>query len=267
MSTASITLTTLAAMKARGERIACLTCYDASFSRLLDRAGIDVLLVGDSLGMVVQGHPTTLPVSLEQMVYHSAAVARGRERALLVTDLPFMSYATPEQAIASAARLMQEGGAQVVKLEGGMPMLETVRRLSELGIPVCAHLGLLPQSVHRLGGYRFQGREPDSAERIRQEAMAMEEAGAVLLVLECVPAALAREISRSLTIPVIGIGAGPDCDGQVLVLYDILGLNLGQPPRFSRDFMVGRHAISEAVSAYVTAVRAGHFPSPAETLY
>lgn len=267
MSAAPITIATLAAMKSRGERIACLTCYDASFAHLLDRAGVDVLLVGDSLGMVIQGHATTLPVTLEQMIYHSAAVARGRKRALLVADLPFMTYATPEQAIASAARLMQEGRAEVVKLEGGAPMIETVRRLSELGIPVCAHLGLLPQSVHRLGGYRFQGRDPDSAERIRREAQAMEEAGAVLLVLECVPADLARAISQSLKIPVIGIGAGPDCDGQVLVLYDMLGLHPGQPPRFSRDFMAGCSSLGEAVAAYVAAVREGSFPSPAETPY
>ncbi|QIK38984.1 3-methyl-2-oxobutanoate hydroxymethyltransferase [Caldichromatium japonicum] len=267
MSAAPITIASLSVMKSRGERIACLTCYDASFAHLLDRVGVDVLLVGDSLGMVIQGHATTLPVTLEQMIYHSAAVARGRKRALLVADLPFMTYATPEQAIASAARLMQEGGAEVIKLEGGAPMVETVRRMSELGIPVCAHLGLLPQSVNRLGGYRFQGRDPDSAERIRQEAQAMEEAGAVLMVLECVPAALARTISESLKIPVIGIGAGPDCDGQVLVLYDMLGLHPGKPPRFSRDFMAGGGEIGEAVAAYVAAVRTGQFPSPAETPY
>jgi 3-methyl-2-oxobutanoate hydroxymethyltransferase len=244
-----------------------LTCYDASFARLLDQAGVDVLLVGDSLGMVLQGHATTVPVTVDQMAYHAAAVARGRERALLVVDLPFMACATPERALDNAARLMREGAAQVVKLEGGEPLLETVRRLSEQGVPVCAHLGLLPQSVNRLGGYRFQGRDADSAERIRHEARAMQEAGAVLLVLECVPAALAREVSQSLTIPVIGIGAGGGCDGQVLVVYDMLGLNPGRPPSFSRDFLRGRGSVAEAVSAYVAAVRDGSFPGAAETPY
>jgi 3-methyl-2-oxobutanoate hydroxymethyltransferase len=267
MSVAPVSIATLAAMKARGERIVSLTCYDACFARLLDRAGVDLLLVGDSLGMVLQGHTTTVPVTVEQMVYHGASVARGRERALLVVDLPFMACATPERALDNAARLMQEGGAQVVKLEGGEPMLESVRRLSEQGVPVCAHLGLLPQSVNRLGGYRFQGRDETSAERIRREARAMEEAGASLLVLECVPAALAGEISRSVSIPVIGIGAGAGCDGQVLVLHDMLGLNPGRPPSFSRDFMHGCGSIGAAVAAYVAAVRDGSFPAAAETPY
>ncbi|ADC63666.1 3-methyl-2-oxobutanoate hydroxymethyltransferase [Allochromatium vinosum] len=267
MSVAPVSVATLAAMKARGERIASLTCYDACFARLLDRAGVDLLLVGDSLGMVLQGHATTVPVTVEQMAYHGASVARGRERALLVVDLPFMAAATPERALDSAARLMQEGGAQVVKLEGGEWLAETVRRLSEQGVPVCAHLGLLPQSVNRLGGYRFQGRDETSAERIRREARVMEEAGASLLVLECVPAALAGEISRSLSIPVIGIGAGAGCDGQVLVLHDMLGLNPGRPPSFSRDFMPGCGSIGEAVAAYVAAVRDGSFPAAAETPY
>jgi len=267
MSVAPVSVATLAAMKARGERIVSLTCYDACFARLLDRAGVDLLLVGDSLGMVLQGHATTVPVTVEQMAYHGASVARGRERALLVVDLPFMAAATPERALDSAARLMQEGGAQVVKLEGGEWLAETVCRLSEQGVPVCAHLGLLPQSVNRLGGYRFQGRDETSAERIRREARVMEEAGASLLVLECVPAALAGEISRSLSIPVIGIGAGAECDGQVLVLHDMLGLNPGRPPSFSRDFMPGCGSIGEAVAAYVAAVREGSFPAAAETPY
>ncbi|MCK7575295.1 MAG: 3-methyl-2-oxobutanoate hydroxymethyltransferase [Chromatiales bacterium] len=267
MSVAPVSVATLAAMKARGERIVSLTCYDACFARLLDRAGVDLLLVGDSLGMVLQGHTTTVPVTVEQMAYHGASVARGRERALLAVDLPFMAAATPERALDNAARLMQEGGAQVVKLEGGEWLAETVRRLSEQGVPVCAHLGLLPQSVNRLGGYRFQGRDETSAERIRREARVMEEAGASLLVLECVPAALAGEISRSLSIPVIGIGAGAECDGQVLVLHDMLGLNPGRPPSFSRDFMQGCGSIGEAVAAYVAAVRDGRFPAAAETPY
>ncbi|MBK1716385.1 3-methyl-2-oxobutanoate hydroxymethyltransferase [Thiocystis violacea] len=265
MSVAPMSVATLAAMKSRGERIVSLTCYDASFARLLDSAGVDLMLVGDSLGMVLQGHATTVPVTVAQMVYHTAAVARGRERALLVADLPFLACATPERALENAARLMQEGGAQVVKLEGGAPMLETVRRLSEQGVPVCAHLGLLPQSVNRIGGYRFQGRDHASAEAIRHDALAMQDAGASLLVLECVPAALATEIGRTLSIPVIGIGAGAGCDGQVLVLYDMLGLNPGRPPSFSRDFLRGRGSIAEAVSAYVEAVRAGTFPAADET--
>ncbi len=267
MSVSPISVATLADMKSKGERIACLTCYDASFARLLDIAGIDVMLVGDSLGMVLQGHRTTVPVTLEQMAYHGACVSRGRERALLVVDLPFLACATPDRAIASAGRLMQEGGAEVVKLEGGAPMLETVRCLTEQGVPVCAHLGLLPQSVHRLGGYRFQGRDHASAEVIRHDAIAMQEAGASLLVLECVPAALAAEIAVTLTIPVIGIGAGAACDGQVLVVYDMLGLNLGRVPRFSRNFMTGRDAIADAVGDYVKAVKSGEFPGRAETPY
>lgn len=267
MSTAPISVATLAAMKARGERITCLTCYDASFAHLLDTAGVDLILVGDSLGMVLQGHTTTVPVTVDQMVYHTACVSRGRERTLVVADLPFLAYSTPERALDHAGRLMQEGGAQVVKLEGGAPMLETVHRLTTQGVPVCAHLGLLPQSVNRIGGYRFQGRDHASAETIRHDALAMQDAGASLLVLECVPAALATEISLTLTIPVIGIGAGAGCDGQVLVLYDMLGLNAGRPPSFSRDFLHGRGSIADAVAAYVEAVRQGTFPGAAETPY
>ncbi|MBK1641120.1 3-methyl-2-oxobutanoate hydroxymethyltransferase [Chromatium okenii] len=267
MSTAPVSVTTLTALKARGERIVCLTCYDASFAHLLDAAGIEVLLVGDSLGMVLQGHATTVPVTLEHMTYHSACVARGRTRALVIADLPFLTYATPEQALVSAARLMQEGGAHMVKLEGGTPLVPTVRRLTEQGVPVCAHLGLLPQSVHRLGGYRFQGRDPVSSEAIRHDALALQTAGASLLVLECVPAALAQDISASLTIPVIGIGAGAGCDGQVLVLHDLLGLNAGRPPSFSRNFLTGHASIAAAVTAYAAAVRDGSFPAAAETPY
>jgi 3-methyl-2-oxobutanoate hydroxymethyltransferase len=267
MSLVPISVATLAGMKRKGERIASLTCYDASFARLLDTAGVDLLLVGDSLGMVLQGHRTTVPVTLDQMVYHAACVARGRVWALLVVDLPFLACATPERAIDAARRLMQEGGADVVKLEGGAPMLETVRRLTEQGVPVCAHLGLLPQSVHRIGGYRFQGRDHASAEAIRHDAIAMQEAGASLLVLECVPAALASEIALTLTIPVIGIGAGAGCDGQVLVLYDMLGLNPGRPPSFSRNFLNGQGSVGDAVAAYVRAVKSREFPGHDETPY
>ncbi len=265
MSSAPVRISTLGAMKQRGERIACLTCYDATFCQLLERAGIEVLLVGDSLGMVVQGHDTTLPVRIEQMVYHTACVTRVRERAFVVADLPFLSYATPERALASAASLMQEGGAHMVKLEGGASLVPTVRLLARHGVPVCAHLGLLPQSVLRLGGYRYQGRDESSAEQMLRDAVALQEAGAGMLVLECVPAALAREISLSLTIPVIGIAADNDCDGQVLVLYDMLGLNPHKPPGFSKDFLADRSGVADAVAAYVQAVKAGAFPAPEHT--
>ncbi len=261
------TVSTLVAMKERGERIVALTCYDASFCRLLEAAGVDILLVGDSLGMVVQGWETTLPVTLDDMVYHSACVARARRRGLLVVDLPFLTYATPEQALTSAGRLMREGGAQMVKLEGGAHLLETVRRLTAHGVPVCAHLGLLPQSIHRLGGYRYQGRDPAAGLAILEDAVALQEAGASLLVLECVPANLAREIVCALRIPVIGIGAGNGCDGQVLVLHDMLGLNSEQAPRFSKDFVAGHDGLAAGIAAYVEAVRAGAFPGPEQTPY
>lgn len=267
MSAAPMTVATLAAMKAKGEPIVCLTCYDASFARLLDAVGVDLMLVGDSLGMVLQGHGSTVPVTIDQMAYHTACVTRGRVRALVVGDLPFLSYATPERALDGAARLMQEGGAQVVKLEGGMEVLPVVERLTGQGVAVCAHLGLLPQSVNRLGGYRFQGRDQASADRIREDALSLQDAGASLLVLECVPAALATEISQTLTIPVIGIGAGHGCDGQVLVLHDMLGLNPRRPPSFSRDFLNGRGSVKEALSDYVAAVRDRSFPGPDETPY
>ena len=267
MSAPPVTVSTLAALKARGERIACLTCYDATFCRLLEDAGVEVLLVGDSLGMVVQGQPTTVPVTLDQMVYHGGCVARARRRALIVADLPFLTCATPERALTGAGRLMQEGGAHMVKLEGGAPMVETVRLLTDNGVPVCAHLGLLPQSVHRLGGYRYQGRDHASAEAIRHDALGLQDAGAGLLVLECVPAELAATISRTLSIPVIGIGAGSGCDGQVLVLYDMLGLNPGGAPRFSKDFVAGRDGIAAALAAYVQAVKDGSFPGTEQTPY
>jgi 3-methyl-2-oxobutanoate hydroxymethyltransferase len=261
-----VTVSTLAAMKGRGEPIACLTCYDASFAHLLERAGVEVLLVGDSLGMVLQGHRTTLPVALDQMVYHCACVARRRGRALLIGDMPFLTYATRDRALDAAGRLMQEGGAHMVKIEGGGSMVDTVAALTAQGIPVCGHLGLLPQSVHKLGGYRFQGRDAASAQAIRDDAAALQAAGASLLVLECVPAALAEDVAKALTIPVIGIGAGAGCDGQVLVLYDLLGLNPNRPPSFSMDFLQGRDdGIAGAVSAYVKAVKARTFPGPEQT--
>ncbi|MGD2021472.1 MAG: 3-methyl-2-oxobutanoate hydroxymethyltransferase, partial [Thiohalocapsa sp.] len=236
MTADRITSATLAAMQRRGEPIACLTCYDAAFARLLEGAGVEVLLVGDSLGMVLQGQPSTVPVQLQHMVYHTSCVSRAATRALVIADMPFLSYATEERSIAAAERLMGEGGAAMVKLEGGGELVQTVDRLTRFGVPVCAHLGLLPQSVHRLGGYRYQGRDDAGAARIRADALALQEAGASMLVLECVPAALAEAISGELAIPVIGIGAGSGCDGQVLVLHDMLGLLPGRSPSFSKDF-------------------------------
>lgn len=259
--TAPITLNRLREMKARGEKIACLTAYDASFARLLDTAGVEVILVGDSLGMVIQGHSTTVPVTMDDMVYHSRAVARGNERALLMVDMPFMACPTVELALVNATRLMQAGGAQVVKLEGSGVQLEIVTELARRSIPVCAHLGLQPQSVHKIGGYRVQGREAAAAKAMLDNAMQLERAGADLLLLECVPESLASEITESSAIPVIGIGAGPSCDGQVLVLHDILGVTPGKTPRFSKNFMSAGGAISEAVSRYVAEVKAGSFPA------
>ena len=263
-----VTLSTLKEMKRRGEKITCLTAYDYSFAALLDHAGVDIVMVGDSLGMVVQGHESTLPVSVAELVYHCRCVARGATRALVIGDMPFLSYQeSPQRALASAGRLMQRGGAQVVKLEGGEPMAETVRFLSERGIPVCAHLGLTPQSVHQLGGYRVQGREATAAERIRRDARLLQQAGAGLLVLEAVPAELAKAITAELEIPTIGIGAGPDCDGQVLVLYDMLGIYPRPSPKFSRNFLDGAASIEEAVKRYIAAVKSGEFPGPEHSFH
>lgn len=258
----AVTVSTLKQMKRNGEKIACLTAYDTSFAVMLDTAGVDVLLVGDSLGMVVQGRDSTVPVTMDDMVYHAAAVARGRRRALLMVDMPFMSYATPEQALVNAARLMQEGGAHMVKLEGGALQVETVRQLTTRGIPVCAHLGLQPQSVHRLGGYRVQGRDAAAARVMIQDAQSLQAAGADVLLLESIPQSLAAEITRAVEIPIIGIGAGPDCDGQVLVLYDMLGITPGKHPKFARDFMAGQTSIQAAVVSYIKAVKNKGFPAP-----
>jgi 3-methyl-2-oxobutanoate hydroxymethyltransferase len=253
-------------MHATGDKITMLTCYDASFAHLLDEAGVDCLLVGDSLGMVVQGRDTTVPVTLEHMAYHVACVARGHRSAWLIGDLPHGSYhASPAQALASAVTLMQ-AGAQMVKLEGGGWTTETVRFLSERGIPVCAHLGLTPQSVHALGGWRIQGRDAASAATLLQHARELQDAGAAMLVLELVPASVGAQVTQALQIPVIGIGAGPDCSGQVLVLHDMLGLSAGKPARFVRNFMNGAASVADAVRAYVSAVKTGHFPEvPAHT--
>ena len=263
-----VTVSTLREMKRRGEKITCLTAYDYSFASLLDRAGVDMIMVGDSLGMVMQGHDTTLPVSVADMVYHSRCVARGVERALIITDMPFMSYQeSPQHAFASAGRLMQKGGAQVVKLEGGEPMAASVRFLVERGIPVCAHLGLTPQSVHQLGGYRVQGREANAAERIRRDAKVMQDAGASLLVLEAVPSELAKTITQDLEIPTIGIGAGPDCDGQVLVLHDILNLTFAPPAKFVRRYADVAGAMAKAARDFKEDVEGGRYPADEESYH
>ncbi|MCK8516111.1 3-methyl-2-oxobutanoate hydroxymethyltransferase [Methylonatrum kenyense] len=256
-----LTVASLAAMKQRAEPIVALTAYDFSFARALDEAGVDLVLVGDSLGMVVQGHDTTLPVTMDEMIYHSRCTAAGLERAVLMVDMPFMSHISPDEALRNAGRLMKEGGAQMVKLEGGQEQAEVVRRLAENGIPVCAHLGLRPQSVHKLGGYRVQGREAGTAERMCQDALALQQAGADLLLLECVPVELAGRIRREIRLPVIGIGAGPDIDGQILVLHDMLGLTPGRAPRFVRNFMLDASSIQEALARYADAVRNAEFPA------
>ncbi len=265
-NTKPVTLAELARMRAGGEKIAVLTCYDASFAALVDRCGVDVALVGDSLGNVLQGQSSTLPVTLEQMAYHTASVARGlgrQGRPFIVADMPFGSYQeSPAQAMRSAVPLMA-AGAQMVKLEGGAFMAETVRFLVERGVPVCAHIGLTPQSVHQLGGYRVQGKTDAGAQQMKQDAAALQDAGAALIVLEMVPAPLDAEISRSLTtMATIGIGAGPDCHGQVLVLHDMLGVYPGKKARFVRNFMQGAADIDDAVKAYVKAVKDGSFPAP-----
>lgn len=248
-------------MKRDGKPIVALTAYDATFSKALDDAGVDVILVGDSLGMVVQGHGTTLPVTLDHMVYHAAAVARGSRRAIRMVDLPFMSYATPLDALASASRLLREGDAHMVKLEGGKSRVDVVRILTQEGVPVAGHLGLLPQSVLRLGGYTVQGRDSASAETLIEDAQHLEAAGAVVLILECIPAALAEKITQTVSIPTIGIGAGPSCDGQVLVLTDMLGLS-PKCPKFCKDFLEDATSITDALGRYVEAVRTRNFPGP-----
>ena len=262
-----LTLHRLREMHAAGEKIAMLTCYDASFARLLDGAGVDCLLVGDSLGMVLQGQASTVPVSLQQMVYHTECVARGNRTAWVVGDLPFGSYQeSPEQAMRSATALMQ-AGAHMVKLEGGGWTTETVRFLTQRGIPVCAHLGLTPQSVHALGGYRIQGRSDEAARTLKEQARELAAAGAAMLVLELIPSGLAADISAALPIPVIGIGAGVRCGGQVLVLHDMLGITGGKLPRFVRNFMHDSTRIEEAIRRYVAAVKDQSFPDDEQHSY
>ena len=259
-----VTLLQIADMRARGEPIAMLTCYDASFARLLDNCGVDSVLVGDSLGMVIQGHASTLPVTVEDIEYHVRAVARGTQRAWLIADMPFGSYqGTPSSAFDNAVRLMQ-AGAQMVKIEGGAWLAPTVEFLVARGVPVCAHLGLTPQSVHVLGGYRVQGKSDAAADHLLRDALALQTAGASLLVLELIPMALAERVTRELQIPTIGIGAGAQCSGQVLVLHDMLDVFPGKKPRFVRNFMTGAPDIATAVRSYVRAVKVRTFPSADE---
>ncbi|MBX9893727.1 MAG: 3-methyl-2-oxobutanoate hydroxymethyltransferase [Nitrosomonas sp.] len=253
-------LNVLQAMAESHQKIAALTCYDATFAAVLDNAGVDVLLVGDSLGNVLQGHTTTLAVTLSDMIYHTRCVARGASNAFIIADMPFGSYQkSPEQAFENAAALIA-AGAQMVKIEGGQLMAATVSFLTQRGIPVCAHIGLTPQSVHQLGGYKLQGNTDKTAKQLLDDAKALEKSGAGMIVLELIPAKLAKKITLALTIPTIGIGAGPDCAGQVLVLHDMLGISQGKKPRFVKDFMVNSNNIQEAVNQYVTAVKTGQFP-------
>ena len=255
-----ITLTHLAALRASGEKIAMLTCYDASFAALLNQCGVEVLLVGDSLGMVCQGHSSTLPVTLADIAYHTASVARGNRRALLMADLPIGAFASPAETYRQATALLQ-AGAHMVKFEGGGWQADTVHFLSQRGIPVCGHLGLMPQSIHQLGGYKIQGKTIESAAILKADALALQAAGAAMLLLEAIPSALGQQVTEALSIPTIGIGAGPGCSGQVLVLHDLLDVFPGQKPRFVKNFMAGQPSIQAAITAYVAAVKAKTFPA------
>jgi 3-methyl-2-oxobutanoate hydroxymethyltransferase len=260
---AKITISTLDRMKAEGEKFVCITAYDATFARLVSEAGAETILVGDSLGMVLQGHDSTIPVTVDDMAYHTECVTRARPDSLVIADMPFMSYTTPEQTMVNATALMQ-AGAQMVKMEGGTWLSDSISMLVERGIPVCAHLGLTPQSVNAFGGYRVQGRTPKEAKSILADAVEIQDAGASLLVLECVPAHLAADISAKLDIPVIGIGAGAGTDAQVLVLHDMLGLS-SHTPRFVENFMAGQASIQDALRAFVEAVKSGAYPREEHT--
>lgn len=258
-----VTVPSLRAMKAEGRRIVMLTAYDATFAAQLEMAGVDVALVGDSLGMVIQGHSSTLPVTLDHMVYHTSIVARGLSATMLIADLPFMADRDVAHALEAGAQLVGEGGAAMVKIEGAAPhILEAISALVERAIPVCAHLGLTPQSVHKFGGFRIQGREQEAADRLVAQAEAVEAAGADLLVLEGIPTTVGERITRAVSIPTIGIGAGPHCDGQVLVIQDMLGITPGKRPKFSKDFLAGRDSVAAAIAAYAEDVRSGAFPAP-----
>lgn len=261
-----INVSELRAMRSRGDKIACLTCYDASFALVEDRAGVDLILIGDSLGMVIQGHQTTTPVTVDNIVYHSRCVAPHLRRAYLVADLPFLSYATLDRALDASQRLMQEGGAKMVKLEGGREQASIVEYLAVRGVPVCAHLGLQPQFVHKLGAFKVQGRDEAAAEAMLHDARVLAEAGADMLLLECIPAELGRRITQASPVPVIGIGAGRDVDGQILVLHDILNVSpmvtLGRKPRFVKNYMDGAATIEAAIRAYVGEVKNAAYPAP-----
>jgi len=265
VKTKKITINTLREMKTRKEKIACLTAYDVSFAQLLDDAGADIVLVGDSLGMVIQGLNSTIPVTMDEMIYHGKIVSRGLKRALLIMDMPFMSDASTQQALENAGRFMKECGANMVKLEGGADQKDLVQTLTRLGIPVCAHLGLQPQRVHKLGGYKVQGRETAAAKKMLNDAQVLEQAGADLLLLECVPDNLAKKISTQVGIPVIGIGAGKNTDGQILVLYDILGISAGHVPKFSKNYMQMTGSIQQAVKLYIEEVKSVAFPADEHT--
>ena len=258
---APITIAKLQAMRDAGEKIAVLTAYDASFANLMDQSGIDVILVGDSLGNIIQGHTSTIPVTIEQMVYHVSCVAKGNQSAFLIADMPFGTYSTPEQAMENAASLMR-AGAHMVKLEGGLWLAETVRFLVERSVPVCAHLGLLPQSVHTLGGFKVQGKSTEAAEILIKDAQTLEKAGAQLLVLEAIPSELGKRATASIKMPTIGIGAGPDCSGQVLVMHDMLGAFPGRSPKFVKNFLLGQESIEGAFKSYIQEVKTGKFPGP-----
>ena len=257
-----VSLATLDRMKREGEKIASITCYDASFAVLVDAADADVVLVGDSLGMVLQGHDTTVPVTMDDIVYHCKAVARGLHRPFLMADLPFASYPTRDIALRNSVRLMQEGGAAMVKLESGPNQLEIVEFLAKHDIAVCAHLGLKPQSVHKTGGFRVQGRDADAALRMLENAKSLQSAGADIVLLECIPSELGKQITQTLEVPVIGIGAGPDTDGQILVLYDVLDITPGRKPRFVKNFMDGATSNLDALKRYVEAVKNKSYPGP-----
>lgn len=257
-----LTLTDFRNMRAAGEKFACLTAYDASFAALEDHAGVDLILVGDSLGMVLHGHESTVPVTVDDIIYHCKSVARGISRSFLMADMPFMSYATRDRALDSATRLMQEGGAKMIKLEGGEIEADIVDYLTARGIPVCGHIGLQPQLIHKLGGFRVQGREAETADAMIKDALALQEAGADMLLVECVPSELGRRVTEAVNVPVIGIGAGPDTDAQILVVYDILDITQGRKPRFTKNYMAEAGGIEAAIAAYVREVKAGTYPAP-----
>jgi 3-methyl-2-oxobutanoate hydroxymethyltransferase len=262
MAEPPVNVSTLTRMKLDGEPIACLTAYDASFAQLVDQAGTDLVLVGDSLGMVIQGHDTTVPVTVENIIYHTRVVSRGLQRAFLVADMPFMSYSSKAQALENAVRMMQEGGAMMVKLEGGSGQISIVEHLAKHDIPVCAHIGLKPQSVHKIGGFKVQGRDDSEALKMVEDAIGLESAGADIVLLECVPSELGKAMRDAVAVPVVGIGAGPDVDGQILVLYDILGITQGRLPRFVENYMDEAESNFDACVRFVRAVKDREYPAP-----